>query len=273
MSRLSIHDHDRGAQGFEHVYAVVSRRSRGVSVGINLNTNNACNWRCVYCQVPGLVVGKAPPIDVAKLEAELRTMLEDIARGSFMERNVEPEMRRLNDVAFSGNGEPTASPVFPEAVEIARRLIAEIVPGTKLVVITNGSLVHTRRVAEALRGVTEVWFKLDSATDEGLAAINHASSGAAHHLANLEACAKLAPTWVQICAFARGGVGPTEAEQAALLSALAAVKAPIRGVLLYGLARPSHQPEAPSLSRLSVVELERIAERIRALGLPVNAHP
>ena len=52
---LKVTDHDRNAAGLRYVYPVVSRRAGGVSVGINLNPNNACNWRCVYCQVPRLV--------------------------------------------------------------------------------------------------------------------------------------------------------------------------------------------------------------------------
>jgi wyosine [tRNA(Phe)-imidazoG37] synthetase (radical SAM superfamily) len=55
--RLTVADHDRGSAGLTYVYPVVSRRAGGVSVGINLNVNNACNWRCIYCQVPGLTRG------------------------------------------------------------------------------------------------------------------------------------------------------------------------------------------------------------------------
>ncbi len=61
---LSTTDHSRDGAGLSYVYPVVSRRAGGVSVGINLNTNNACNWRCIYCQVPDLVRGAAPPVDL-----------------------------------------------------------------------------------------------------------------------------------------------------------------------------------------------------------------
>ena len=83
---LGVEDHDRGAAGLEYVYPVVSRRARGVSVGVNLNPNDACNWRCVYCQVPGLVRGAAPEIDLARLEHELRGLLLEIARGDWLAR-------------------------------------------------------------------------------------------------------------------------------------------------------------------------------------------
>src|SRR5258706_11378459 len=109
---LTTDNHDRDSAGMTYVYPVVSRRAGGVSVGINLNPNNACNWRCVYCQVPGLVFGNAPAIDLALLETELRGFLQEALHGDWMERCVPEEARRLSDVAFSGNGEPTSSRQF-----------------------------------------------------------------------------------------------------------------------------------------------------------------
>ena len=69
---LTVSDHRRDSAGMTYVYPVVSRRAGGVSVGINLNTNNACNWACLYCQVPELKRGGPPPIDLDRLEMELR---------------------------------------------------------------------------------------------------------------------------------------------------------------------------------------------------------
>src|SRR5258705_7452423 len=86
--RLSTRDHDRDSAGLEYVYPVVSRRAGGVSVGINLNPNNACNWRCIYCQVPELVSGMAPPIDVARLERELDGFLDGVLHRRWMEEHV-----------------------------------------------------------------------------------------------------------------------------------------------------------------------------------------
>ena len=71
-----------------YIYPVMSRRAGGVSIGVNLNPNNACNWRCIYCQVPELSRGTAPAIDLAKLEAELRALLHEILHGDFMQSQV-----------------------------------------------------------------------------------------------------------------------------------------------------------------------------------------
>ena len=279
---LTVQDHDRAAVGMIYVYPVVSRRAGGVSVGVNLNPNNACNWACIYCQVPNLKRGGPPPVDLARLEKELRRMLADILEGDFLQRAVPETARRLNDIALSGNGEPTSAREFPEVVELIGRLMAELglVGKIKLVLITNGSLADHARVRQGIaRMVTfggEVWFKLDAATAAGLRAINQTRTVPEKHLARLKVVATLAPTWVQTCVFAYDGKPPSEAEQQAYLAALAQLLrdgVPLQGVLLYGLARPSLQPQAPHLSALPAAWLEAYAERIRALGLSVKVTP
>ena len=81
---LTIEDHRRDSAGLLYVYPVVSRRAGGVSVGINLNVNNACNWACVYCQVDNLSRGGPPPIDLGRLESELAGFLDDLLHGDFL---------------------------------------------------------------------------------------------------------------------------------------------------------------------------------------------
>jgi len=279
---LRPEDHPRDAAGLRYVYPVVSRRAGGVSIGINLNPNQACNWRCVYCQVPGLVRGKAPPLDLALLERELAGFLDEVLAPDWLARHAPEGARRLNDLAFSGDGEPTSSPAFAEAVAIARDALAArgLVGTVKLVLITNGSLVHQEAVQRGLAtlaaGGGEVWFKLDRATDAGMRAVNDAAPGMERVRANLTRACGLAPTWIQTCVFARDGRPPDEDECTALvdfLAAQAAGAAPPRGVLLYGLARPSHQPEAPTLARLPAAWLEAFAARLEALGLAVRVFP
>lgn len=262
-----------------YVYPVVSRRAGGVSVGVNLNPNNACNWRCVYCQVPGLEFGKGPAIELAQLESELREMLEAIVHGDYLERAVPEGARKLIDVAFSGNGEPTTSPDFGAAVDLVGEVLDALgLRGSvKLVLITNGSMLGKPDVLEAVRRLAalggEIWFKLDSATAEGARRVNACHATPAEHLAKLEAAARVCPTWIQTCWFRWHGVAPSEAEQEAYLAALAGLRArgvPVRGVQLYTLARPSLQPEAPELAALEPAELAAFAARIQALGYPVK---
>jgi len=262
-----------------YVYPVVSRRAGGVSVGVNLNPNNACNWACVYCQVPDLVRGTAPDIDLALLEAELRAMLTDILHGDFMRTRVPEEARRLNDIALSGNGEPTGAKAFPQVIEVIGRVMADfdLVGRIKLVLITNGSLADRPRVQDGLAKMAalngEVWFKFDSATASGMRAINQTRISPDKQLTRLAAVARLCPTWLQTCVLAVDGTPPPQTEQAAYLAAVRRMqqqRIPLQGVLLYGLARPSMQPQASRLSPLPVEWLNAFAETIRAAGLPVK---
>ncbi len=275
--RLTITDHARDAAGLTYVYPVVSRRAGGVSVGINLNPNNACNWRCVYCQVPGLVRGAAPPIDVDLLETELRGFLGRAQREEWLAEHVDEAYRRLVDIAFSGNGEPTTSHQLEAIVARALEVLEDEGLGElHKVLITNGSMMQRADVHRAVcrlgQAGGEVWFKLDSATAAGRQAINGAASSPAQARDNLRKCAASCRTRIQTCVVAIDGQPPSEAEQAAYLELLAAEQAagtPIVDVLLYGIARPSHQPEAGRLSRLPEAWLEAFAAKIRDVGLAV----
>lgn len=268
---LVVSDHRRDILGFTYVYPVVSRRAGGVSVGINLNPNNACNWRCVYCQVPDLVRGNAPELNLVQLESELEAMLQDIVYGDFMARSVPEEARRLNDLALSGNGEPTSSRQFGDVIAILGRQLAKfgLLGHIKLVLITNGSQLYKQSVQTALAAMRElngeVWFKYDRAPIDGMSEVNQIALTPAQIKRHLLAATSHCPTWIQTCMFALDGEPPSEVELQrwiALLAEAQAEGAKPAGVLLYGLARPSTQPEAPRLSRLSEDWMRTFAARI-----------
>jgi len=275
---LSTSNHDRDRAGLRYVYPVVSRRAGGVSIGINLNPNNACNWACIYCQVPNLVRGAPPPLDMALLEHELNNMLDDVQTGQFMETQVPPEARHLMDIAFSGNGEPTSAPEFSDAVVHVIAILRERGLGELPVrLITNGSLVGRDYVQEGLCRLAEVngevWFKVDAVSTERVQLINGVNQDADAVLARLRLVASIAPTWVQTCMMQVDGQAPSALEIEGYLAMLSAVRDEIRGVLLYGLARPSMQPEASRLTALPAAWLDDMGQRIAALGLAVKVSP
>ncbi len=275
-SNLNSTDHSRDSAGLRYVYPVVSRRAGGVSVGINLNTDNACNWRCIYCQVPELKRGTAPPVDLALLEQELRGFLHELLHGDFMQRRVPEEVRRINDIALSGNGEPTTSEEFAQVIEIVGNLKQELAlpADIKLVLITNGSMIYRENVQQGLRQMAqlngEVWFKIDRASAAGMSRINDTRLSMNKVRENLSTAISLCPTWLQTCWFALDGEPPgkqDEDDYLDFLSGLLRDNIKPQGVLLYTLARPSMQAEAPRLAALSAEQLEAFAARIRALGV------
>ena len=179
---LTTTDHSRDSAGLTYVYPVISRRSDGLSIGINLNPNNACNWRCIYCQVPNLIRGSSPEIDLQQLKDELDGFLKDVIHGDFYDRkDVAEDIRTIKDIAISGNGEPTSAEKFDQVVLLIDQSIRQfhLQSKIKLVLITNGSLAHKKEVQAGLSSMSktngEVWFKLDSATNTGLKNINNAA--------------------------------------------------------------------------------------------------
>ncbi len=269
-------DHNRNVTNMQYVYPVVSRRAGGVSIGINLNVNSACNWRCIYCQVPNLTRGGPAPIDLQLLENELNNMLQDVTAGSFMAEFVDEKNRKLQDIAFSGNGEPTSAPEFLKALKIVEKLLHQygLLGKINVRLITNGSQMDKLHVREAVKFLAsingEVWFKLDGGREEDIARINDVRIKVASHLKRLRACAALCPTYVQTCTFSLQDKAPDAAQVDAYIAAVLSVKDVIKGVHLYGYARPSYQTEAPTLSRLPVQVLEQVATPLRAQGVLVN---
>lgn len=279
-AQLTVTDHSRDSAGLTYVYPVLSRRAGGLSVGVNFNINNACNWRCIYCQVPDLSLGAPPPIDFQLLEKELRLFLNDVLQGGFFDRfQVDPANRVIKDIAISGNGEPTSVKDFDKAVDMIGAIATElgVLPRSHFVLITNGSLIHQAKVQSGLERLKhyggEVWFKFDSATEAGREQVNHAAQSVDAARRNLLLSAKLCPTKIQTCLVDYQGLGLTDLEKTAYLQFFTDIKksrVPIDTIMLYSIARPSMQPEAAYLKSLPANVMREFAEEIRALGFDVR---
>ena len=147
--------------------------------------------------------------------------------------------------------------------------------------ITNGSLLYrSERAGKGLRDMAqlngEVWFKLDRASEAGMQLVNDTRTSIGKVRDNLIAAIALCPTWLQTCWFALDGEPPSRQDEDDYLDFVAALLRDghkPQGVLLYTLARPSLQPEAPRLSALSAGQLQAFAERIGKLGLKVKVSP
>jgi len=279
VKHLTTTDHNRDVIGMKYIYPVVSRRAGGVSIGINLNVNNACNWRCIYCNVPDLKRGAPDAIDMQILEQELRTFLHEILHGDFMQQYVDEADRQLQDIAFSGNGEPTSAKEFPEVLRLLASVLKDydLLGKIKIRLITNGSMMDKASVLSSMQKLAklngEVWFKLDAATKQGIAKVNDVNLTPESHVQRLINCAKACPTFIQTCMFELDGEPPSEKDLEAYLEMVKKVKHVIAGVHLYGLARQSLQPEANRLRRLPSAWLEEIGQRIRGAGVKVFVSP
>src|SRR6476660_1159132 len=100
--------HSRSWQQNRYVYPVISRRSKGLSIGVNLNSDKVCNFDCVYCSVDRTTPATVTEVDLGVLRDELDHMLGVAVSGElFREARFDQtpaHLRRINDVAFSGDG-------------------------------------------------------------------------------------------------------------------------------------------------------------------------
>ncbi|HEU4950863.1 MAG TPA: radical SAM protein [Holophagaceae bacterium] len=269
-------DHRRVWADFDYCYPVISRRSKGVSLGVNLNPDKVCNFDCVYCEVDRVTPAKRKDIDLDQLEREMAALLDLTLDGTLFEvspfDSARPEQRRLNDIAFSGDGEPTTAPEFAEAVDrIAKLKWARGLHDVKLVLITDSSRLQAREVIQGLDTLQanhgEIWAKLDAGTEEHYKRVNRSAIPFQRILDNLEITARLRPLLIQTLFFSWQGQGPSEAEVDAYIGRLRHILnwgGKLTGIQLYTVARPTPEPEARPLRG---AELEAVAARIRA-GLP-----
>ncbi len=270
----AVRDHTRVYRDFTYVYPVISRRSGGLSVGINLNPDKHCNFDCVYCEVDRKTPGKTAGVDLAQLRDELTAMLR-FARAGGLAREpkfdeVPPELTRTpRDIAFSGDGEPTMLHNFDECVRVAAEVKrAEGLAQTKLVLITDAAGLDTASVRRGLAIMDanqgEIWAKLDAGTEGYYKRVNRTTVRLDRILHNLLLTARARPIIVQSLFLRLHGepMPPDElAEYCFRLEELVHDGAQIREVHLYTIARPT--PE-PFCGRLTKAELEAMAETVRA---------
>jgi wyosine [tRNA(Phe)-imidazoG37] synthetase (radical SAM superfamily) len=268
-------DHRRIWQDFHYAYPVISRRSKGVSLGVNLNPDKICNFDCVYCEVDRSTPGPRSDIDLAQLEREMAALLDLTVGGTLFAtspfNSARPDQRRLNDIAFSGDGEPTTAREFAAAVDCIARLKRERgLDQVKLVLITDSTRLQA---PEILRGLElmmanqgEIWAKLDTGSEAYYREVNRSRIPFARILDNLAATARRWPITIQTLFLEWRGQGPSPQEVEAYIGRLKDILAQgrIQGIQLYTVARPTPEPEARPLKAAAMDDL---AARVRA-GLP-----
>jgi len=258
------------------VYAVVSARARGLSVGINMCPEKHCNFQCVYCEVHRNGHIHEGQLDVDAMAAELRKTLGIVRAGRLRERpwyrTLPDELLQLRHVALSGDGEPTLSPSFADALQAIVHVRALCgYPFFKLVLLTNATGLDLPQVQHGLKHVTlsdEVWAKLDGGTQAYVNRVNRASVPLEKILSNILLLGRQRPIIIQSLFPAINGEEPPleEVEQYAhRLLELKKAGAQITLVQIYSATRPSPNSES---GHLPLKALSRIAQTVRqATGL------
>jgi wyosine [tRNA(Phe)-imidazoG37] synthetase (radical SAM superfamily) len=278
----AFRSHPREWERNLYVYPVLSRRARGLSVGINLSPHKACNMDCVYCQVDRTTPPRVRTVDVDVMERELRGLLERAVSGVLFREDpfvsAPADLHRLADIAFSGDGEPTS---FRGFLDASRRVVAakEAAGCAELPVriLTNGIDLNREEVVRALALLDdhglEVWAKLDAGTQPFFDRVARTATTLDRILANVTACSRLRPVVIQALFFRMGGHPPPEPEIDAWLGRLRTVLDDSGRISLVQVYTVARRPAEDVVSPLDPTELERIAERVRGeLGLPAEVY-
>jgi wyosine [tRNA(Phe)-imidazoG37] synthetase (radical SAM superfamily) len=289
MSTLPLHaDHARTFERNRFVYPVLSRRSGGISIGVNLNPDKVCNFDCIYCQVDRRSQSETRFVETDQLLEELRSTLELVLSGRIYEtpkfRNVPAHLRRLNDIAFSGDGEPTTYKNFDELIEKCASVKREFESrfantddlqspfairhsSFKLVLITNASMFHRPHVERGLAILDEnngeIWAKLEAGTDEYFHLIERTPIPFRQILDNITAAARVRPLVIQSLFMRVNGEPPAAAELEAFcdrLNEITAAGGQLKLVQIYTVAR---RPAESFVTPLTDAEVDAIVALVR----------
>jgi wyosine [tRNA(Phe)-imidazoG37] synthetase (radical SAM superfamily) len=274
--------HSRSWRTNRYVYPVISRRSKGLSIGVNLNPDKACNFDCVYCSVDRTIPSTVRDVDLSILRDELAHMLALATSGELFREppfdQTPPRLRRLNDIAFSGDGEPTAYPRLIDACALAASLLrqARLQHDVKLVLITNATHFHHPTVAEALRFLDahngEIWAKLDAGTEAYYQLIERTKIPLRRVLDNILIAGRQRPIVIQSL-FMKLHAEPTPGAEidayVQRLRELRDAECQIKLVQVYTVARNTAEK---FVTPMEDAALDQIAQRVCALGLRAETY-
>jgi wyosine [tRNA(Phe)-imidazoG37] synthetase (radical SAM superfamily) len=221
-------------------------------------------------------------VEFDQLLAELEAMLRWVASGEIFTHqqftSVPEPLRRLNDMAFSGDGEPTTYRNFDVIMERAAALKRKLgLDAVKMVLITNATMFHRPAVERGLaildQNQGEIWAKLDAGTEEYYRLIDRTSIPFQRVLDNLVLAAKVRPIVIQSLFMQVHGVAPTTEEITAYVERLREIGQAgglLNRVQVYTVAR---QPTESFVTPLPAEQVHAIAQRVtQEVGITAEAY-
>ncbi len=242
------------------VFGPIFSRRLGSSLGINLLPENGklCNFDCVYCECgwnrDGHEDTRLP--QPAELRSELERVLADC-----LEKGV-----RIDSITFSGDGEPTLNPHFPEMIDITLELRDKYFPDSVVSVLSNATLISRPGVREALMRVDNPILKLDAGIDS-LALKMNQPSGHYSVRETVEAMKSFNGNFVLQTMFLKGpGINSLAADNLEAWRNIVRELRP-REVMMYTLDRPA---PAEGLEKVPVESMEEAATPLIQEGFKVQ---
>jgi wyosine [tRNA(Phe)-imidazoG37] synthetase (radical SAM superfamily) len=249
------------------IFGPVRSRRLGLSLGINLLPSHSkyCSFNCIYCECgwtpeTGNLVPDLPSRDIVSeyLEYRLKELIE--------------EDHIPNVMTFAGNGEPTMHPDFAGIVDDTLALRDKYMPGVKVSILSNASMISEPSIFNALLKFDNNIQKLDAGFERLFLRINNPIRSVKFDdlITNLK---KFNGKVIIQSMFLRGSYkgevidNTTEAEVAGWLQHLDFIRPSL--VMIYPISRitPAH-----NLEKISIFELEKIAEKVRKLWIEANVY-
>ncbi len=246
------------------IFGPVHSRRLGLSLGVNLlpTSSKLCSFDCIYCECGW----NAEHRGGARFNdrAEVRRLLEQTLRRMVAD-GTPPDV-----ITFAGNGEPTMHPDFEGVIDDTLALRDAICPAAKVSVLSNATRIGREEVRRALLRVDNNILKLDSAFDPTVRLINN--PGGAYSVEEVvEQMVRFEGRLIVQTMFLRGSCGgqtvdnTTEREVEAWLRLIDR----IRPRQVMGYSRDRDTP-CQTLEKVPREELQRIAARVEALGIPCS---
>ncbi|MEE2923914.1 MAG: radical SAM protein [bacterium] len=273
LNQYSNHKRDYG--DLKYVYPVISRRSAGLSLGINLNVDKLCNFDCPYCQVDRRQHSDLR-FDQNEFQKELVSIIKDIRDGTVWKlprfKNVENINKKFKDVAIAGDGEPSTSPYLLETMGYLQKIseeysLPEIVWISNATGLAKSQTLQSLRILEQLKGT--IWAKLDAGSQEYFELI----SASKYNLDRIQSMIEKIPAGVKLkiqsCFMKVEGSPPSPNEIDLYISRLMSINQNrnIAEVQIYTIAR---KPAQNYVSPLKLTEMHNILAPIKETNLPVK---
>lgn len=260
----------RNFLGNQFVYAVISARAKGLSIGVNMAPDGLCSFDCAYCEVDHSHRDPHRRLDMDVLSTELQNMVAYVRSGEIRKHSyfgqLPSKLLELRHVALSGNGEPTLCRDFTPAVISVMHVRATSPEFFKVALLTNGSGLHMPEVQSGLRYFTprdEIWIKLDAGTQAYAEKINHLKIPLTQVLNNIRTIGRQRAVTIQSLFPSIDGQAPPQEEIDQYVWQLGELKrsgAAISQVQIYSATRPSRYS---TCGHLPLRTLMGIAKRVR----------
>ena len=248
----------------ELIFGPIHSRRLGLSLGVNLLPVDAkiCSFNCIYCECGFNTTMHESPIPT-------REQVHETLKAKLQEMLTEGQIPDV--ITFAGNGEPTLHTEFDGIIDDTIELRNIYCPTAKVSVLSNSTRIHKPHVFSALNKVDNNILKFDSAIDRTLKLMDQPVGKNLNVAWFIEQLKKFEGRLIIQTMFLRGEVNgekldnTTNEEVEAWISALEQIRP--QQIMMYSLDR-----EAPTqnLQKVSVEELNVIAEKVRARGFDVS---